>query len=131
MPRILKLVSQLSHSPIAHNEHGGKRNTSDRKLFSELLENPTHPLLIHIVPPFVDENHRMFHLQVSGEALWNWRDVCGPGTLFDLLQASILPLGYQLHDSACERVGDVVAPEALDDFVKRYKAARTAKNEKG
>ena len=24
-------------------------------------------------------------------------------------QASILPLGYQLHDSACERVGDVVA----------------------
>ena len=110
-----------------------RKIASDRELFSELLENPTHPLLIHIVPPFVDENHRMFHLQVSGEALWNWRDVCGPGTLFDLLklQASILPLGYQLHDSACERVGDVVAPEALDDFVKRYKAARTAKNEKG
>ena len=62
-----------------------------------------------MVPPFVDENQRMFHLQLSGEALWKWRDVCPPGTLFELLQASILPLGYQLHDSACERVGDVIA----------------------
>ena len=62
-----------------------------------------------MVPPFVDENHRMFHLQVSGDALWKWRDVCRPGTLFELLQASILPLALQLHYSACERVGDVVA----------------------
>ena len=85
-----------------------RKNASDRELSSELFENPIHPLLIHMVPPFVDENHRMFHLQVSGEALWNWRDVCRPGTLFELLQASILLLGYQLHYSACERVGDVV-----------------------
>ena len=73
---------------------------SDRQLFSELFENPIHPLFIHMVPPFVDENQWMFHLQLSGEALWKWRDVCAPGTLFELLQASILPLSYQLHDSA-------------------------------
>ena len=80
-----------------------------------------------MVPPFVDENQRMFHLQLSGEALWKWRDVCTPGTLFELLQASILPLGYQLHDSACERV-EMLSPEALDDFGKSYKAVRTGKN---
>ena len=51
---------------------------SDRELFSELFENPIHPLFIHMVPPFVDENQRMFHLQLSGEALWKWRDVCAP-----------------------------------------------------
>ena len=90
-----------------HVEEG--KNASDRELFSELFENPIHPLLIHMVPPFVDENDQMFHLQVSGEALWDWRDVSMPGTLFELLQASILPLGYQLHDSARERVGDSVA----------------------
>jgi len=92
------------------------KNASDRELSPELFENPIHPheglsyfkrvfcllATIHMVPPFVDENDRMFHLQVSGEALWKWRDVCKPGTLFELLQASILPLGYQLHDSACQ-----------------------------
>ena len=27
---------------------------SDRELFLELFENPIHPLLIHIVPPYVN-----------------------------------------------------------------------------
>jgi len=46
-----------------------EKNASDRELLSELFENPIRPLFIHMVPPFVDENDRMFHLQVSGEAL--------------------------------------------------------------
>ena len=46
-----------------------EKNASDRELFSELFENPIHPLFIHMVPPFVGGNDRMFHLQVSGEAL--------------------------------------------------------------
>ena len=29
------------------------KNASDRELFSELFENPIHPLFIHMVPPFV------------------------------------------------------------------------------
>ena len=85
------------------------KNASDRELFSELFENPIHPLLIHMVTPFVDKNSPMFHLQINGEALWKWRDVCRPKTLFELLQASILPLGYQLDESACGRVGDAIA----------------------
>ena len=82
-----------------------------------------------MVPPFVDENHRMFHLQVSGEALWNWRDVCRPGTLFELLQASILPLRYQLHDSACERVGDVVA-RSVRRFREKVQSSTNGKKRK-
>ena len=48
------------------NEHG-KKNVTDRELFSELFENPIHPLQIHMVPPFVDENSPTFHLQIHGE----------------------------------------------------------------
>ena len=105
------------------------KNASDRELFSELFENPIHPLFIHMVPPFVDENDRMFRLQVSGEALWKWKDVCKAGTLFELLQASILPLGYQLHDSACERVGDVVA-RSVRRFREKLQSSTNGKKKK-
>ena len=44
-----------------------KENVTDRELFSELFENPIHPLQIHMVPPFVDENSPTFHLQIHGE----------------------------------------------------------------
>ena len=106
-----------------------EKNASDRELFSELLENPIHPLFIHMVPPFIDGNDRTFHLQVSGEALWKWRDVCKPGTLFELLQASILPLGYQLHDSACKRVGDVVA-RSVRRFREKLQSSTNGKKRK-
>ena len=33
-----------------------KENVTDWELFSEFFENPIHPLKIHMVPPFVDEN---------------------------------------------------------------------------
>ena len=106
-----------------------RKNASNRELLSELFKNPIHLLLIHMVPPFVDESHRMFHLQVSDEALRNWRDVCRPGTLFELLQASILPLGYQLHDSACERVGDVVA-RSVRRFREKVQSSTNGKKRK-
>ena len=31
-------------------------NVTDRELFSELFETSINPLLIHMVPPFIDEN---------------------------------------------------------------------------
>ena len=103
------------------------KNASDRELFSELFENPIHPLFIHMVPPFVDENDRMFRLQVSGEALWKWKDVCKAGTLFELLQASIPSVTSYTTRRANE--SETLSPEALDDFGKSYKAARTEKKE--
>ena len=48
------------------NEHE-KKNVTDRELFSELFENPIHPLQIYMVPPFVDKNSPTFHLQIQGE----------------------------------------------------------------
>ena len=83
-------------------KHRGGKKRWYWKPFSELFVNPTHPLLIHMVPPFVDENCRMFHLQVSGEVLCKWSDVCRLETLFEKLQVSIMPLGYQLQDSTMQ-----------------------------
>ena len=85
-------------------------NVTDRELFSELFDNPIHPLLIHMVPPFVDEHDSMYHLQLNGEAAYKWREVYRqPRTVFQLLQRSILPLGYQLMASAEERVGRAIS----------------------
>ena len=56
------------------------------------------------------EINPMFHFQLNGEALWRLREVCGqPSTVFQLLQLSILPLGYRLMESAGERVGRALA----------------------
>jgi len=52
-------------------------NVNDRKLFLELFGNPINPLLIRMVPPFVDKKDPMFHLQINGEAIWKWREVYG------------------------------------------------------
>ena len=91
----------------------------DRELFSELVETPIHPLLINVVPPFVNEIDPMFHFQLNGEALWRLREVCGqPSTVFKLLQSSILPLGYRLTESAGERVGSALA-ESIRRFWKK------------
>ena len=75
-----------------------KENLTDRELFSELFENPIHPLQIFIVPPFVDENSPTFHPQIHGEEVYRCREICGkPATVFDLLQVSVKTLGYQFE----------------------------------
>ena len=95
----------------------------DRELFSELVETPIHPLLINVVPPFVNEIDSMFHFQLNGEALWRLREVCGqPSTVFKFLQSSILPLGYRLTESAGEGVGSALA-ESIRRFWKRTKTS--------
>lgn len=102
----------------------------DRELSLELLEPPIHPLLIHMIPPFVEENNAMFHLQLNGEVVWRWREVCAqPRTLFDLLQASILPLGYKLVESARERVGHAIA-ESVRRFRRKMDSITNGKKRK-
>ena len=85
-------------------------NVNDRELFSEPLEPPINPLLIHMVPPFMNVKGLMICLQINGEAVWESRKVYSyPRMTFDLLQRSILPLGYELSQSSGERVGIAVA----------------------
>ena len=82
LPRILKpiTVHGLTHSnsrPDRAMNNKEIENVNDRKLFSELFDNPINLLLTHIVPPFVDKKDPMFHLQINGEAIWKWREVYG------------------------------------------------------
>ena len=87
-----------------------KENVTDRGLFSELFENPIHPLQIHMVPPFVDENSATLHLQIHGEEVYRCREICWkPATVFDLLQVSVKPLGNQFEESALDRTGNAIA----------------------
>jgi len=102
-------------------------NVSDRELFSELFENPINPLLLHMVPPFVDVNSPMYYLQLNGEVIYNWRQVHGrPQTVFDLLQRSILPLGYQLKASGQERIGNALA-ESIRRFWRKVQGTKDGK----
>ena len=107
-----------------------KENVTDRGLFSELFENPIDPLQIHLVPPFVDENNPTPYLEIHGEEVYRCREICWkPATVFDLLQVSVKPLGYQFEDSARDRIENAIA-ESIRDFGERSKPRRTEKGEK-
>ena len=87
-------------------------NVNDRELFSEPLEPPINPLLIHMVPPFMNVKGPMFCLQINGEVVSESRQVYSyPRMTFYLPQRSILPLGCQL-------------------FARKYKPSQTVKYEK-
>lgn len=134
MPRILKVSKekQLTHSNSRSDRAMNKNmeNVSDRELFSELFDNPINPLHVHIVPPFVDENNQMFYIQLNGEVAFKWREVCSqPCKVFNLLQRSILPLGYHLTASAEERVGKALS-ESIRRFWRKIQATKDGKKRK-
>ena len=94
-----------------------KKNDGDRELFSELIEPPIHSNLIQVVPPFLEERNPVYMVQMSGEAAWKCRVFYWlPRRVFDSLQASILPLGYKLNESSCDRVG-----RAVSEKIRRFK----------
>ena len=105
-------------------------NVSDRELFSKLFENPIHPLLINVLPPFVNEDSPMLLFELNGEAVWRWREVCGqPSKVFAILQSSILPLGYRLAESARKRVGSALA-ESVIRFWRKIQDSKNMKRKK-
>ena len=104
-------------------------NVNDRELFSGLIDNPIIPLLIHMVPPFMDKKDPMFSLQINGEAVWESREVHGhPMRAFDLIQRSLLPLGYQLYSSR-DRTGNAVAG-SIRRFYQKTQATTNGKERK-
>ena len=105
-------------------------NVNDRELFSRLIDNPIIPLLIPMVPPFMDKKDPMFSPQINGEAVWESRQVYGdPMMAFDLIQRSILPLGYQLFDSSRDRIGNAVAA-SIRRFCQKTQATTNGKERK-
>ena len=64
----------------------------------------------HMVPPFVDENSPTFRLQIHGEEVYRYREICGKqARVFDLLQVSVKPLDYQFEEPARDRIGHAIA----------------------
>ena len=107
-------VMQLGHAMMNDQK---KKNDRDRELFSELIEPPIHSNLIQVVPPFLEERNPVYMVQMSGEAAWKCRVFYWlPRRVFDSLQASILPLGYKLNESSCDRVG-----RAVSEKIRRFK----------
>ena len=104
-------------------------NVNDRELFSGLIDNPIIPLLIPMVPPFMDKKDPMFSLQINGEAVWEQRQVSGHPRAFDSIQRSILPLGYQLFDSSRDHIGNAVAA-SIRRFCQKTQAITNGKERK-
>ena len=104
------LVQQLVFSTHVNAMNEQSEDKCDRELFSELFEPPIHPLLIHIVPPFIEENNPVFILQMNGgEVAWRLREIYWPPRkVFEVVQTSIMPLGYRLTESSCDRVGRTI-----------------------
>ena len=99
-----ELFSELAEPPIA------EQTLCDRKLFSELFETPIYPMLLNMVPSYVDVVNPTFDLQINGEGIWRWREVFGrPKTPFELLKISVSQLGYRLAESGCERLRQALA----------------------
>ena len=105
-------------------------NVNDRELFSRLIDNLIIPLLIHMVPPFMDKKDPVFSPQINGEAVRESRQVYGdPMMAFDLIQRSILPLGYQLFDSSRDHIGNAVAA-SIRRFCQKTQAITNGKERK-
>ena len=120
-------MRHLTHSNCQPDRgmHNAKiaENVNDR----EPLEPPINPLLIHMVPPFMGVKDPMFCLQIYGEAVWESRNVFSyPRMTFDLLQRSILPIGYQLSQSSGERVG-IAEAASIRRFYRKVQAVTNGK----
>ena len=101
---------------------------NDRELFSEPLEPPINPLLIHMVPPFMAVKDPMFCLQINGEVVWESRKVYSYRRMtFYLLQRSILLLGYQLSQSSGESVGIIAVAASIRRFCQKVQAITNGK----
>ena len=72
----------------------------------------------------------MFSPQINGEAVRESRQVYGdPMMAFDLIQRSILPLGYQLFYSSRDHIGNVVAA-SIRRFCQKTQATTNGKERK-
>jgi len=77
---------------------------NDRELFSELVEPLIKPVHLHMNIPLPDSPNSPFVLDINGEALWQLRSYSND-TLFEVLNKSLMQLGFQLKQSSCIRIG--------------------------
>ena len=115
-----ELSSGLSESPVAGRELSSELIESpagDRELSSELIESPIDPAFLRMLPPCKDSED--FHLQVNGEALWQWRKLSIEG-IFEALQKNLSGIGYSLSGSSHTRVKTVIKRH-VDYFARKVR----------
>ena len=100
----------------------------DRELSSELVESPINPAFFHMSTPSRGECNPMFHLEINGEALWQWRKLSGdPNKVFDALQGNLLKIGYKLSSSSSVRVG-IALNSRIGYIVKKIRNVTSGKD---
>ena len=81
----------------------------DRELSLELVESPVNPAFLHMLSPPLNSCDQLFHLEINGELLWQWRThKLDPVLLFHALQENVSPLGYILNSGSMVRVGQLL-----------------------
>ena len=101
---------------------------TDRELSSELVESPINPAFLHMSTPSRGECNPMFHLEINGEALWQWRKLRGDSNkVFDAVQGNLLKIGYKLSSSSSARVG-IAVNSRVGYIVKKIRNVTSGKD---
>lgn len=66
-----------------------------------------NPLLLNVIPPSIGGEEKYFSIQVTGEALWQWRQIkpTYPENYFRALNKSLEKLSYKVASRASDRLG--------------------------
>ena len=69
-------------------------------------------------------------LQMNGETAWRLREAYWPAEkVFELLQTSIMPLGYRVTESSCGRIARTIG-ENIKRFKRRMETITERKKKK-
>ena len=82
-------------------------------------------------PPFTNSyGSSICWRKQPGEEVYRCREICGKSaTVFDLLQVSVKPLGYQFKEPARDRIGRAIA-ESIRRFRRKIQATADGKRRK-
>lgn len=71
------------------------------------MDFSVNPLLLNVIPPSIGGEEKYFSIQVTGEALWQWRQIkpTYPENYFRALNKSLEKLSYEISSHASDRLG--------------------------
>lgn len=71
------------------------------------MDFSVNPLLLNVIPPSIGSEENYFSIQVTGEALWQWRLIkpTYPENYFLALNKSLEKLSYEVASHASDRLG--------------------------
>ena len=99
----------------------------DRELSLELKECPVNPAFLHMLSPTSNSCDQLFHLEINGELLWQWRThKLDPVLLFHALQENLSPAWLYLSSGSMVRVGQLLKNKVYF-IVKKWTVLETEK----